>query len=141
MTFLNPTLHHGSMSVYSRLVLCSACIALFIIACIAAGCSSSQTPVTPSSPQPILGGENTITIKNFAFDPQTLTIKSGTVVTWMNQDGPSHTVVSDSGSPVAFSSDPLSNGTSYKFTFTQPGTYTYHCSIHPSMKGTIIVQS
>ena len=80
-------------------------------------------------------------MKNYAFDPPTLTIKPGTVVTWINQDGPTHTVVSDSGSPVVFSSDPLSNGASYKFTFTQPGTYTYHCSIHPSMKGTIIVQS
>jgi plastocyanin len=70
-----------------------------------------------------------------------LTVKTGTVVTWVNQDGVSHTITSDTGSPVAFSSDSLSNGASYTFTFTLPGTYTYHCSIHPSMKGTIIVQS
>jgi plastocyanin len=79
-------------------------------------------------------------IKNFAFDPVSLTVKTGTAVTWVNQDGPPHTIVSDAGSPVAFSYDSLSTGNSYKFTFTQPGTYTYHCSIHPSMTGTIIVQ-
>jgi plastocyanin len=58
----------------------------------------------------------------------------------MNNDSPPHAIASDAGSPAAFSSDPLSTGASYSFTFTQPGTYTYHCSIHPSMKGTVIVQ-
>ena len=58
----------------------------------------------------------------------------------MNNDSPTHTIASDMGSPVSFSSDPLATGASYSFTFTQPGTYTYHCSIHPSMTGTIIVQ-
>jgi plastocyanin len=87
------------------------------------------------------GGGNSITIKNFAFYPSSLTVKTGTVVTWVNQDGASHTIVSDTGSPAAFSSDSLSTGASFPFTFTQAGTYTYHCSFHPSMKGTIIVQS
>ncbi|MCX6684327.1 MAG: cupredoxin family copper-binding protein [Methanoregula sp.] len=112
-----------------------------ILSCIVAGCSSSQTPSTTATPTASTVGGNTITIKNFAFDPSSLTVKTGTVVTWVNQDGVSHTITSDTGSPVAFSSDSLSNGASYTFTFTLPGTYTYHCSIHPSMKGTIIVQS
>jgi plastocyanin len=106
----------------------------------AAGCYSSPAPATPSTPSASSGSGNTITIKNFAFDPSTLTVKTGTVVTWINQDGATHALASDAGSPAAFSSDPLSPGTSYTFTFTQPGTYPYHCSIHPSMKGTIIVQ-
>ncbi len=138
------TVHYGSMPNYSPLVLCSVCIALVILACVAAGCSSSQTPPAPAattSSQASTGGVNSITIKNFAFDPTPLTVKAGTVVTWVNQDGAPHIVVSDTGSPTAFSSDSLSTGASYKFTFTQPGTYTYHCSIHLSMKGTIIVQS
>jgi hypothetical protein len=62
------------------------------------------------------------------------------VVTWVNNDSPPHALASDAGSPVAFSSDPLATGASYTFTFTQTGTYRYHCSIHPSMTGTIIVQ-
>ncbi len=134
------------MSRYSRAVLCSACIALLIFACIAAGCSSAQAPAASgatfsnAAPPTSSGGANTILIKNFAFDPSSVTVKTGTTVTWVNQDGAPHTVVSDAGSPAAFTSDSLSTGNSYKFTFTQPGTYTYHCSIHPSMAGTIVVQ-
>lgn len=105
-----------------------------------AGCSSPQTATTTVAPTTSTGGGNAITIKNFAFDPSTLTVKTGTVVTWINQDATPHTIFSDTGSPAAFSSAPFSTGASYTFTFTQPGTYTYHCSIHPSMKGTIIVQ-
>jgi plastocyanin len=50
-------------------------------------------------------------------------------------------VASDAGGPVPFSSPTLATGATYQFTFTHAGTYAYHCSIHPSMKGTIIVQS
>jgi plastocyanin len=106
----------------------------------AAGCYSSPTPTATTAPPAPAGGGNSVTIKNFAFDPSILTVKTGTVVTWVNNDGVPHALVSDAGSPAAFSSDTLSTGTSYTFTFIQAGTYPYHCSIHPSMKGTIIVQ-
>jgi plastocyanin len=142
--FFTMTVHYGSMPKHSPLVLCSVCIALVILACVAAGCSSNQTPPAPAAtaaPPASTGGGNSITIKNFAFDPTPLTVKTGTIVTWVNQDGAPHIVVSDTGSPTIFSSDSLSTGASYKFTFIQPGTFTYHCAIHPSMKGTIIVQS
>ena len=129
------------MHAKSRLMFCLACVVLLIVSCMAAGCSSSQAPPATAAPTTSATGGNTVIIKNFAFDPSSLTVKSGTVVTWTNQDGASHTIVSDTGSPVAFSSDSLSSGASYSFTFTQPGTYTYHCSIHPTMKGTIIVTS
>ena len=107
----------------------------------AAGCYSIQAPPATAAPTASAAGGNTVAIKNFAFDPASLTVKSGTVVMWTNQDGASHTIASDTGSPVAFSSDSISSGASYSFTFTKPGTYTYHCSIHPTMKGTIIVTS
>lgn len=129
------------MPIYSRHVSWSVCTVLLLLACMIAGCSSSQAPATSGAPQSTPGGGNTITIKNFAFDPPVLTVKPGTVVTWMNQDGTAHTVVSDTGSPAAFSSAPLSPGASFAFTVTQPGTYGYSCSIHPSMKGTLVVQS
>jgi plastocyanin len=124
------------MSARSRLVFCTTCTVLVVLAILAAGCSSYQTaPAQPASP-----AGNTVTMKNFAFDPPTLTVKPGTTVTWVNQDSASHTVVSDAGSPESFSSDTLSTGGTYTRTFTAPGTYPYHCSIHPSMKGTVIVQ-
>jgi amicyanin len=116
-------------------------IMLLIAACMVAGCSSGQAPAAPAPPQPSAGSGAAITIKNFAFDPPALTVKAGTVVTWMNQDGAAHEIVSDAGSPEAFSSAPIVNGQSYSFTFARPGTYPYHCSIHPSMTGTVIVES
>jgi len=129
------------MHAKSRLIFCLACVVLLIVSCMAAGCSSSQTPPASAAPTTSVAGGNTVVIKNFAFDPSTLTVKNGAVVKWTNQDGAPHTIVSDTGSPVAFSSDSLATGATYSFTFTQPGTYMYHCSIHPSMKGTIIVTS
>jgi plastocyanin len=128
------------MPEHPHLVLGIVCTAILILACMAAGCSSGPTPATPATPSASPGSGNAITIKNFAFDPSSLTVKTGTAVTWTNYDGATHTIVSDTGSPAPFSSDSLSPGASYTFTFTQPGTYTYHCSIHPSMKGTITVQ-
>jgi plastocyanin len=125
---------------HPRHVFCIVCTVFVILACVAAGCYSSPTPATPATPPASSGGGNTITIKNFAFSPPALTVKTGTVVTWMNQDGTTHAIASDAGSPAVFSSDPLSPGSSYTFTFTSAGTYPYHCSIHPSMKGTIIVE-
>jgi plastocyanin len=133
------TAHYGIMTSYARLLFCTIYTVLIILACATAGCSSS--PAQPSStPQPASPGGNSISIKNFAFDPSTLTVKTGTAVTWVNNDGATHALVSDTGSPVLFSSDPLATGASFTFTFAQPGTYPYHCSIHPTMKGTVIVQ-
>jgi plastocyanin len=130
------------MTSNSRIIFWSACAIMLVLACSFSGCTSSQSPqtTTPTTPAPS-GGSNAIEIKNFAFSPAILTIKTGTTVTWMNQDGAVHQIASDAGTPVAFTSDTLANGASYQFTFTQPGTYTYHCTVHTSMKGTIIVQS
>lgn len=115
---------------------------MLVLACLFAGCASYQTPSAPAAatPAPVPAG-NMITIKNFAFSPATMTVKTGTTVTWTNEDGAPHLVVADAGAPVSFMSPSLSPGASYPFTFTQAGTYPYHCSIHPTMKGTIIVQS
>ena len=76
-----------------------------------------------------------VSIQNFAFSPTTINVKVGAKVSWTNQDSVSHTVTADDGS---FSSSNLSQGQIYSFTFTKAGTYTYHCTIHPSMHGTVI---
>ena len=103
-------------------------VALLIGVVALSGCTQSQQNVPP----------NTVIIQNFAFSPNNLTVKAGTTVTWINKDSTAHTVTSDSG---AFtSSGNLNTGTNYTFTFTKAGTYPYHCSIHPSMTGQIIVQ-
>jgi plastocyanin len=79
---------------------------------------------------------NTVTIQNFAFNPAVLNVQVGKTVTWTNKDSTTHHVVSDTG---LFDSGNLSNGMSYNYTFNTAGNYPYHCSIHPSMKGTIVV--
>jgi plastocyanin len=130
------------MSTHSRTLFWSACAALLILACLSAGCSSSTSPApSAAATQTPAAGGNTIAIRNFAFSPSTLTVKAGTTVTWTNDDSPPHQLASDAGAPVAFSSPSLANGASFPFTFSQAGTYPYHCTIHPSMKGTIVVQA
>ena len=79
----------------------------------------------------------TVTIQNFAFNPGTLTVPVGTTVKWANQDPRIHRVYSNTE---VFESKDLNTGDSYSYKFTKAGTYKYHCSIHPNMTGTIIVQ-
>jgi plastocyanin len=79
-----------------------------------------------------------ITIDNFSFGPQSLSVKAGTEVTWVNHDDIPHTVVSED--LITFRSRALDTDESWSFTFTKPGTYTYFCSIHPKMTAKIVVQ-
>ena len=131
------------MSSCSSLIFWSVCMILLILTCSFSGCISSQ-PVTNDHSDNCAtpsAGLNTIVIKNFAFSPANLTIKTGTTVTWLNQDEAVHQIESDSKAQGVFLSDSLAYGESFTFTFTQPGTYTYHCTYHPTMKGAIMVKS
>lgn len=77
-----------------------------------------------------------VTIDNFTFSPATLTVPSGTTVTWTNQDDMVHTVTE---AKRLFSSPGLEAGGTYSHTFTAPGTYTF-CALHPRMTATVIVK-
>jgi plastocyanin len=72
----------------------------------------------------------------FVPNPYTESIAVQSEVVWRNTDVTTHTIVSDE--PL-FESGVLNNGDTYEFNFTAPGTYTYHCSIHPGMVGTITI--
>jgi amicyanin len=78
-----------------------------------------------------------VTIDNFTFAPQRLTVKAGTTVTWRNEDDIPHTVAA---STRIFKSKALDTDDTYSFTFTTPGTYEYFCSLHPHMTGTVVVE-
>lgn len=80
---------------------------------------------------------NNISIKNFAFSVSTLTVSSGTVVKWTNNDATAHTVTADDGS---FNSGELASGQSYTHTFDSTGTYAYHCTYHPMMTASVVVK-
>lgn len=84
------------------------------------------------------GTSHLVEIEGFAFSPATLTIQVGDTVTWTNFDQVEHTATSTSG---AFDSGLLGQGESYSLTFTEPGTYDYLCTPHPSMTGRIVVQA
>ncbi len=120
---------------------------LLIVVALLVGCSSEQAvdeennmqPAAQPSPSPaavpsgVQGAE--VTIDNFKFSPASLTVKAGTTVTWTNKDIATHTAkFSD------WESDEMFQGSSASRTFSNAGTYSYVCGLHPSMKGTIIVQ-
>ncbi len=78
-----------------------------------------------------------VNIFNYKFDPETLTVPVGTTVTWTNKDEIPHTVASTDKS---FKDSPgLDTGDSYSYKFTQAGTYSYYCTLHPFMKGKVVV--
>jgi plastocyanin len=83
------------------------------------------------------GPTASVKIDNFSFGPQNLTVHPGTTVTWTNRDDIPHTVVSTDG---IFNSKVRDTDEQFSFTFSKPGTYSYFCSIHPKMTGTIVVQ-
>jgi plastocyanin len=98
--------------------------------------SQTQTQTNTSSGSTV-AAKNEITIQNMAFSPASLTIKVGDKVTWTNQDSVGHSATADDNS---FDTGVIAQGQSGSNTFTKAGTYTYHCSVHPSMTATIIVQ-
>jgi plastocyanin len=91
---------------------------------------------TPSPTPTAASSGNSVSIMNFSFSPNSLTVKVGTKVTWTNHDSVTHTVTADQG---AFNST-VPPGGSFSFTLTKAGTYAYHCNIHPYMMATIVVQ-
>jgi plastocyanin len=97
--------------------------------------AAPATPVVPTT--------SDIAIQNFAFSPESITVPAGTTVTWTNQDSAPHTIVSDMTTTQSlgalFTSPQLLQGQKFTFTFRNPGTYGYHCSIHTFMKGTVTV--
>ena len=131
-------------------------LAITIILVGVCGCTQTSTPVQPTAtvttpPQttemptvtatPTLQktpsvSDNTIRIKNFAFDPASITVKVGSTVRWVNQDSVPHRILFADGAD----SNVLAATQSYSRKFDQAGTYDYACTIHPTMQGTVIVE-
>lgn len=106
---------------------------------------------------PAQSGTVTITIKNFAFSPPTITIKDGTIIRWLNLDNASHQIVAEE-QPTAYRLPSLAStilapnqewnytfdgkaffGEQWETTYNNQGAFGYYCKLHPSMKGTIVV--
>jgi plastocyanin len=76
-------------------------------------------------------------LANFAFSPATLNIQVGTKVTWTSNDSTTHTVTSDNG---IFGSGNFPPNATFSYTFNTAGTFAYHCAIHTSMTGKVVVK-
>lgn len=114
---------------FKKILLLSA----IMLAAVLTGCSLYSSTPAPST-APVKG--NFVTISNFSFNPDVLEVSANDTVTWRNNDSVTHKIVSSN----LFESGNLNQGNEFSFTFTTPGTYDYICSIHPSMKGKIIVK-
>ncbi len=103
------------------------CLAVCLLALLGVSAGAGENPKS----------EKRIEIDNFSFVPQTVTVEAGTTVRWVNRDDVPHTVV---GTAKEFSSRVLDTGDEYTHTFTTPGSFEYYCSVHPHMKGKVIVE-
>lgn len=103
--------------------------------------TETTSPATTATPEEV----PTVEMDNIAFSPMELSIEPGTEVRWVNRDGIPHDVVSDQFNSGAtqwdFESDRISNGEEVYYTFEEPGTYEYYCSVHgaSSMCGVVLV--
>jgi plastocyanin len=83
-----------------------------------------------------IGDDNKVVIDNFAFTPNVITVKPGTIVTFENHDDIPHSVVDVAGK---FHSKALDTNDTFQVTFDQPGEYNYYCGLHSHMRGKVIV--
>jgi 3',5'-cyclic-AMP phosphodiesterase len=89
-----------------------------------------------AAPEAVAAATPAVGIDNFTFTPARLSVRTGTRVSWVNNDDIPHTVVASNG---AFRSKVLDSGEGFSFTFTTAGEYGYFCSIHPHMTGSVSV--
>ena len=98
--------------------------------------TTSTTTVTSTTVSGTTSAKtHNVSVINFSFNPGILNINKGDTVVWTNQDSVSHQIWGNN-----FQGPVISNSQSYSFVFGNTGTFNYHCNIHPSMQGTIVVK-
>jgi plastocyanin len=119
-----------------------ASLALLVSAC---GSNDSSTPPTAPTPTPPPASGTTVTIGTgastagaAAFGMNPLTVATGTTVVFRNSDVVPHTATADAGG--GFNTGTINANGQASVTFSASGTVKYHCTIHPGMIGTIVVQ-
>lgn len=105
--------------------------------------ASAHGPATPGPAAAAAAARSSptaakVTIKNMAFAPRTITVRVGGTVTWTNRDAVRHTATSTkAGGP---KSPLLKVGQRYRWKAAKAGTFAYHCTVHPSMTGRVVVK-
>jgi len=100
--------------------------------CLALCCALPESTQAGATPQ-----THTVTIENMQFSPQSLTVRRGDRVVWVNKDLFPHTATADAK---AFDSKSIAAGTTWTYVTTKAGEYAYTCTLHPTMKGKLLVQ-
>jgi plastocyanin len=120
-----------------RSKLSTGLLVLFVMLFAAAGCSKDDDGYGDDTGGNNGGnGTNTVKIQGYAFSPSTITVKAGTTVKWTNYDDVAHTVTSDEG---LFDSGSINKNGSFSQTFDSTGTFDYHCTPHPTMTASVVV--
>jgi plastocyanin len=115
----------------------------------AAGTQAPGTQAPPASQAPAQStatgatcadstATTTVSTTVASFTWEAVTAKVGDVITWTNADAAPHRVATDDGSCKMGGNIP-GNGGKASLVFSKAGTYPFHCSVHPSMKGTITI--
>lgn len=110
---------------------------LFVLAALLSCSKSSPTPSYSPSPVVPPTSANEVFIQNMAFSPSSITVNAGTTVKWTNKDNMTHSVTSNTS---VFDSGDMNLNSTYSYTFTTVGTYTYHCKYHVEMTGIVTVK-
>jgi plastocyanin len=111
-------------------------VALAFLALAACSTDSTGNNPPPNSDVLIVPGASTMGAAAYDPNPFTISLATQTTVEWGNDDGITHTVTADGGT---FSSGNLGAGATFSHTFAAPGTFPYHCALHPTMVGTVII--
>lgn len=104
--------------------------------------TSGTNSTDNSATQTVQSGNVAVAMQDEAFSPQSIKIKKGTKVTWTNNDSMQHNVVADDASNAAglpTDNELFGKGGTYSFTFNTTGTFSYHCTVHPFMTGSVEV--
>lgn len=116
-----------------RILLSSGLVVFFMLSVTLGISCQAPVPAEEEATPP----SNEIEISSFSFLPATVTVTVGTTITWSNLDSVTHTVTSETD---LFDSGNLARKATFSHSFTDHGTFSYYCTIHPQMRGKVIVE-
>ena len=128
---------HRKLSLASATLVGLAGLALIA----AAGFPSHASAGRPANPASAPGKVVTVVIREFRFEPATVSVHAGDTVEWKNDDFVPHTATAEGEAhKLAFDSSTIRTGAAWRCVVREKGTYNYTCTRHPNMKGKLIVQ-